>query len=265
MVPPKHVRSAFGCTALPVPLPGGEGEASRCGDIVLKPCHDAAEAEWIAKLHLDITPDGFRLPQPVRSASGVWIVDGWQAWTLVEGHHSRSRWPEVIATCRAFHRATAAVSMSTSLAWRDSPFARADRIAWGEEPPEVAPSLRPIVDQLLALLEPIVLPSQLIHGDFTENVLFADGQPPAVIDVSPYWRPAAYAEAIVIVDALDWCGADTSILDLVADIPEIYQLMARAELFRLAILDGLSRDGADTLGSVSRHMGTVELLEDRIG
>lgn len=265
MIPPEHVRSAFGCTVPPVPLPGGEGEVSRCGDIVLKPCQDAEEAAWVAELHRELTPDGFRLPHPVRASSGAWVVDGWQAWTLVEGHHARSRWPEVIAACRAFHRSTTTVAMPAFLARRDSPFARADRIAWGEEPPEVAHSLRPTVERLLGLLEPVDLPSQLIHGDFTENVLFADGQPPAVIDITPYWRPAAYAQAIIVADALDWYGADRSILDLVADVPEIHQLMARAELFRIAILDGLHRQGADTLGAISGHQRTVGMLAERLG
>ena len=36
---------------------------------------------------------------------------------------------------------------------------------------------------------PIVTTSQLIHGDLTENILFAEGLSPAVIDFSPYWRP----------------------------------------------------------------------------
>lgn len=264
MNPPGHVQTAFGCTVPPVPLPGGEGEASRCGDIVLKPCGDAEEASWLAELHLELQPDGFRLARPVRAASGTWVVDGWHAWTLVDGQHSSSRWPEVIATCRAFHRATAAVSMPAFLASRESPFARADRIAWGEESPDVALPLRPTVDRLLALIEPVVLPSQLIHGDFTGNVLFSAGQPPAVIDISPYWRPAAYAQAIIVVDALDWHDADLTILDLVCDIPEMYQLMARAELFRIAILDGLHRQGADTLDAISGHQRTVDLLSERI-
>lgn len=265
MIPPSHVQSAFGCAEPPVPLPGGEGQASWCGDLVLKPCHDAEEATWIAQLHLDIAPDGFRLPRPVRATSGAWVVDGWQAWTLVEGDHRRDRWPEVIATCRAFHRATASVARPAFLDVRDSAFARADRIAWGEVPADCAPDIRAVIARLQARLRPVDLRSQLIHGDFTENVLFVDGRPPAVIDVSPYWRPAAYAEAIVVVDALDWYGADTSILDLVAATPEIDQLMARAEIFRLAILDGVTGAWAHVREPLSRHMRTVELLEDRLG
>jgi uncharacterized protein (TIGR02569 family) len=265
MLPPDTVRSAFGCTALPVPLPGGQGEAVRCGEIVLKPCHDAEEASWIAQMHVDITPGGFRLPQPVRAEGVGWVAEGWQAWSLVAGVHASGRWPEVIATCRAFHRATATIARPALLARRTSPFARADRIAWGEEPADCVPTFRPVVEKLLSLLNPSDLPSQLIHGDVAGNVLFADGLPPAVIDVSPYWRPAAYAEAIVVADALDWYEADASILELVADIPELDQLMARAEIFRIAILDGLHREGADTLDAVSEHMRTVEWLEDRLG
>jgi uncharacterized protein (TIGR02569 family) len=248
-----------------VPLPGGEGEASRCGDLVLKPCHDAEEAEWVAQLHLDTAPDGFRLPRPVRATSGAWLVDGWQAWTFVEGDHQRDRWPEVIAACRAFHRATASVTRPAFLDRRGSPFARADRIAWGEVPADCAPDIQAVIARLQAHLRPVDLPRQVIHGDFTENVLFADGQLPAVIDVSPYWRPGAYAEAIVVVDALDWYGADTSILDLVADTPEIDQLMARAAIFRLAILDGVTIKGTNVREPLSRHMRTVDMLENRLG
>lgn len=265
MMPPGHVRSAFGCIAPPVPLPGGQGEAVRCGEVVLKPRHDADEAAWVAELHRDLAPDGFRLPQPVRGAGETWVIDGWQAWERVAGDHASGRWPEVIDACRAFHRATVSVARPSLIDRRCSAFARADRIAWDEAPADVAPQVRPVVERLRSLLKPIDLPSQLIHGDFAGNVLFADGLPPAVIDVSPYWRPAVYAQAIIVADALDWYEADASILDLVADIPDIHQLMVRAEIFRIAILDGMHREGADTLDAVSEHMRTVELLEDRLG
>ncbi|HEV2128880.1 MAG TPA: TIGR02569 family protein [Thermomicrobiales bacterium] len=263
--PRVSVRSAFGCTEMPVPLAGGQGEAFRCGDIVLKPCHDAEEGVWLARLHLDITPDGFRLPRPVRARSGEWIVNGWQAWTRIEGEHDTNRWSEVIATCRAFHRATAAIARPAFIDSRCSRFARADRIAWDEAPTDCVPQIRSTIEQLQSLLKPVHLPGQLIHGDFTENVLFADGVPPAMIDISPCWRPAAYAQAIVMVDALDWCGADASILELVTDIPEIDQLLARAEIFRIAILDGFHQQGADTLGVLSGHLRTVAMLTDRLG
>ncbi len=265
MLPSGHVQSAFGGTWTPVRLPGGQGEAFRCGDIVLKPCHDAGEAAWIAQLHLDLVQDGFRLSQPVAAAGGAWVVDGWQGWTFVEGEPATDRWSDVIATCRAFHRATASIPRPGIIDTRRTPFARADRIAWGEDPPDVLPRLQPLIERLQSLLTPVDLPNQVIHGDFTGNVLFATGLPPAVIDISPYWRPAEYAQAIVVTDALDWHGADTTILELVGDIPYIDQLLVRAEIFRLAILDGLARDGADVLDSISGHLATVDMLTDLLG
>ena len=65
--------------------------------------------------------------------------------------------------------------------------------------------LAPVADlfhALQSLLRPVHAVNQVIHGDLsgnvlTGNVLTAPGRVPAVIDFSPYWRPAAYADAIV--------------------------------------------------------------------
>ncbi len=81
-----------------------------------------------------------------------------------------------------------------------------DRIAWGELPAGDL-GLVPEVADLLAARTPVRAASQLVHGDLTGNVLFADGLPPAVIDFSPYWRPKALASAVVAVDAVVWLGA----------------------------------------------------------
>jgi hypothetical protein len=40
--------------------------------------------------------------------------------------------------------------------------------------------------------------SQLVHGALTAIVLFEQGLAPAVIDFSPYWRPSASGEAVVV-------------------------------------------------------------------
>lgn len=264
-IPPITVQEAFRCQEEPVPLSGGQGEAFRCGPIVLKPCHDAEEAGWIAQVCREVRQSGFRLPQPVEAIDGAWVVEGWQAWTFVDGGHRRDCWDSVIKTCRAFHAALRSVAKPAFLDTRNTPFARADRIAWGEESATFHPRLAPLVQRLQALMQPVDLPGQVIHGDITENVLFEPGRAPAVIDFSPYWRPAAYAQAIVVVDALDWYGADESILSLVSDVAEIDQLMVRAELFRICILNELNREGADTLDAVTGHERTVAMLERRLG
>lgn len=55
--------------------------------------------------------------------------------------------------------------------------------------------------------------------------------PPAVIDVSPYWRPAAYAGAIILVDhAIE--VQDHEVLAPTLLSPPGRQLLIRAVLFR---------------------------------
>jgi hypothetical protein len=56
---------------------------------------------------------------------------------------------------------------------------------------------------------------------------------PAIIDFSPYWRPACYASAIVVADALLWEGADKQILDHVRHVDDFGQYLLRALIFRL--------------------------------
>ena len=107
------------------------------------------------------------------------------------------------------------------------------------------------------------LPAQLIHGDLGGNVLFAPGQPPAMIDFSPYWRPAGLALAIAAVDALTWSGADPAILGELADQPELGQLLARAHVGRL-VTEVVSRAGdpdpSSGLGTVAQTSEPVTAL-----
>jgi hypothetical protein len=118
-------------------------------------------------------------------------------------------------------------------------------VAWGERDPEsvLADAPGPLGGQLrslLAALRPVHQPSQLIHGDLGGNVLFAGGEPPVVIDFSPYRRPAglALAVAVAAVDALMWSGADPAILGQLTaqagcDPADFGQLLARALVYRL--------------------------------
>ena len=73
----------------------------------------------------------------------------------------------------------------------------------------------------------------MIHGDLTGNVLFADPLPPAVFDMSAYWRPASLATAIVVADALAWEGATVDDVEAVLHEEQFGQLLARALLFRI--------------------------------
>ena len=58
-----------------------------------------------------------------------------------------------------------------------------------------------------------------------------------------------------------WEGADESILQVFADIPEFPQLLVRAELRRVLELDGLFQQiGKDCLDEVVAHLPTIEFI-----
>jgi hypothetical protein len=81
--------------------------------------------------------------------------------------------------------------------------------------------------------------TQFVHGDLTGNVFVDDRQTPVILDVSPYIRPRGWAAAIVLVDAVLWQGADTSLLRTYASDADTSDLVRRALVFRL-VADQLS-------------------------
>jgi len=277
MRPGPEVLASFGASADPVSLPGGEGTAWRAGEVVLKPAGDPRMARWTADLYRDLVSlgpagpldpsagrrdPGFRVPRPLRTvagdgAAGDWVAQdplagAWVAWQWLPGEPASwagvsPLWPRLIAASRAFHAALAGRSAPPWLGRDGSQWTVGDQVAWGEREPGsvLAAAPAPLAGQLrslLAALRPVRLPAQLIHGDLGGNVLFALGQPPAVIDFSPYWRPAGLALAVAAVDALTWSGADPAILGDLADQPELDQLLARAHVCRL-VTEIVSRRG----------------------
>lgn len=231
--PPKDVLTAFGVRGTPIALEGGRGSAWRADDVVIKPADTSEEIlAWQARVLADVSPDSVRIGRPERSTRGSFIVGGWTASVFCLGRHEPRRWSDIIAVGRRLHRALVQVARPDFLDLRADPWAVADRAAWGDV--SLAPYHdAPHVARLEGRLEPVRAPSQAIHGDLTGNVLFADPLPPAVIDLSTYWRPAEFATAIVVADALVWEGADVSELSSAMDVDEFGQLLARALLFRI--------------------------------
>jgi uncharacterized protein (TIGR02569 family) len=223
-----------------VPLAGGQGTAWRSGDVVLK-LLDRAEAElaWEAELFDSLACEGFRLARALRSADGSLVVEGWCASEAVAGRHEQRRWADVIAVGERFHAAVAGVARPDFLDHRSDRWSVGDRVAWGELPADEYMHVKHL-PRLFAALRPLTAPSQLIHGDLSGNVLFAAGLPPAVIDFVPYWRPLAFASAVVVADALVWEGADEHVLEPVADVDDFPQYLLRALVFR-AVTDRLFR------------------------
>jgi uncharacterized protein (TIGR02569 family) len=256
------VLNAFNVKAEVEALQGGQGESFRAGDIVLKPA--PLEAEWLAETFKGLKETGFRIPRPVSTSDGKWVFDKWCAWTFIPGHHDIGRVREIILTAKAFHASLAGFSKPDFLDKRKDPWAVADRMAWGEVKLDCHPALREPINKLSVLLKPLDFPSQLIHGDLIGNVLFEEGIAPGVIDFSLYWRPSNYAIAIIVVDAMNWHGVYESILQYVGGVPGFYQLMIRAQIFRLAVLEGFRQQGADISGGIEDQESTVELICGRL-
>ena len=125
-----------------------------------------------------------------------------------------------------------------------------------------------VTTHLTALLEPITPTCQVIHGDIAGNMLWTDTSRPAVIDFSPYWRPAPYATAIAITDAVLWYNADAANL-VDSTGAELDQHLVRALLFRLSvdglqILDpgsGVTPSSSHVHWNIDHAMPLIELLE----
>jgi len=238
--------AAFGASGEPKPLSGGEGRAWRVGDLVLKPCSDPDEWTWLATVLPTIPQDGFRLALPIPAHDGSWVADGWCAQPLVPGQHAE-RWADVIATGCRFHEATAGLTRPAFLDARTNPWSCGDRVAWEEMTPSVA---HPLLDALLKLREPVDVPAQVVHGDLTENVLFEDDLWPAIIDVTPYFRPPGFASAVVVGDAVRWRDADPEpLLEATADDPAFAQLFVRAVIYRLVTSLLFGREDVGYFGS----------------
>jgi len=237
--PSNQVLADFGIEhARPVRLPGGEGRSWRAVDVVLKPAGSVAETQWVAEVFSALPDSGaVRAPRPVSTVSGTWVSDGWMAWSWLPGETAIARWSEIIAAGCALHTLLADVPRPAFLDARDDVWAIGDRVAWGEQPLVVEHDRFRATAQALAVhLVPCREPSQLVHGDLTGNVLLFNGLPPAVIDLSCYWRPPSWALAVVAADALAWHGAGSEVVGLLPG-PEPVAMVARATLYRLMTSD----------------------------
>ncbi|WP_158801163.1 aminoglycoside phosphotransferase [Streptomyces sp. NRRL S-37] len=267
-LPPPSVLKAFRLAGRPEPLEGGQGQSVRVGDVVLKPAGDGSDVEWTARLMDGLQDRGdFRVPRFLRSVSGGFVVEGWAATRFLTGEPGPAgRWDALVAAGRAFHEALRDEPRSDRLDVHRHPWAVADRVAWGEATVEVAAPIHRSVTRLQALREPVDARSQLIHGDLTGNVLFAPGQAPAIIDFSPYWRPVAYADAIVVVDGLLHHGAGPHLVDSVVPGAEGAQMLLRALVFRLVARGVLAgRGGAPTEDELIGFARVSRFVEERIG
>ena len=205
---------------------------------MLKPVDNTAEASWVAATFEQLRVSGVRVARPVRSSDGRWVVAGWSAQRFVSGR-AEPRYSEIIGTSLVLHEALAQIPQPRYLRERDDLYSWADRLAWGEpvsrrwQLPDGHGAR--CFEELAAGRTRVSEPDQVVHGDMFGNVFFAGTAPPAVIDVTPYWRPAPWSAAVVAVDALTWGGAPAELLQEWSHLPEWPQMLLRALLFRLAV------------------------------
>ena len=216
----------------PQALKGGMGTAWRAGDVVLKPSPGAAEARCVAEAHagLQETP-GCRFQRPVPAPECGWEIDGWTAWRWIAGEAAPTRTREIVLAARAYHGLLASMPHDPALTLRTDPWARADRVAWGEAPVDYPVEYETMLAVLVTGTLPALSP-QRVHGDLTGNVVFAPGLAPGIIDPTLYWRPAAFAEAIVLVDQV-WFSP-TLDLSAFADTEALAPMVRRAAARRIA-------------------------------
>lgn len=235
MPPPRHVCQAFGAVGAPVCLPGGRGTAWRAGDVMLKPLDVLPdELRWLHETATRLPPSpDVRVSAPMASRTGALVVEGWTAWPVLSGEHRPGRWEEIAQVARGFSAQFAGVPRPAFLDLRSHAWARADRLAWGEEADgHVADA--PFLPALLSAREEVTDASCIVHGDLAGNVLFDAALPPAVIDPTVYSRPVRYAVAIIAVDAVCFWDAPLSLLERIDPGNDFPQYLLRALVFRIA-------------------------------
>ncbi|GAA2332658.1 TIGR02569 family protein [Saccharopolyspora halophila] len=250
------MRAAFGARVEEAEALEG-AVAWRCGEIVLKPASNTAEAAWVAQTLDVLEPDEVRVSRPVRSTDGRWVVSGWSASRDIPGQ-AEPRHDDVVAMSLRLHTASRYLAKPRFLNARQDIYALADRMAWGEEeyalPQDKGGRL---YDVLAGSRRNVRLQPQVVHGDLFGNVLFKADEAPGIIDFNPYWRPAEWAAAVVVVDSLAWGGADPAIVERWSHLTDWPQALLRALLFRLAVHALHPRSSTQTLTGLERSSQMV--------
>lgn len=244
------VLQAFGISGSPVPLAGGQGRSVLAGETVLKAVDDPIEVEWVMGIQHQVLRDkdkasGYRLAEPLMTADGCYVADGWSAARLISGQPGpKGRWEEVLNASRAFHKDLERIVRQPPvfLEQRSHRWAKADRVAWSEDVEhkrDVVADLDGVFTRLKELRRPVPETegrSQIIHGDLSGNVLLTSTPQnisPGIIDVSPYWRSVEYAEAMLVADGLLDFGEGEELIRLVGRDGYRLQMLVRALMFRV--------------------------------
>ncbi|KAF4493841.1 phosphotransferase family [Fusarium agapanthi] len=235
-LPPSPALDAFGVEGSLIQVLGGRD--------------DDKESEYITTLCkslLELHSVDYRVSRPIQASDARYVCDGWTAWEYLEGKATpQGKFDILMRACRAFHADVTRlpVERPSFLSTRQNRLTEADLVTWEEKKLEdveeinddVMATIQPILDQLLKLRQPFRegIKNQLIHGDLTGNVLFNSetNNPSVIIDITFYWRPAEYAEAIIVADGLIWLNGDRKLVEIFGTDHTRVQLLARALYWR---------------------------------
>lgn len=260
--PPLRVCAAFGIDPEELePVDENPAEPGwRSSRVVLRPATDAAEAVWAGRSLGSISLPDLRIARPAQATDGRSIVGGWMAYRTAgsevevdETTDGRPSVDEIVLASVKLHQALSRLPRPEFIAKRTDLLARADRVAWGEERAELDESRGGRWFEILSgAASASTLPDQVVHGSLFRSVRFTGDRQPTVVDFRPYFRPAEWATALVVVDAIVLNVAGATLIERWAHLPAWRQMLLRATLFRLAahaldegaderVLDGLRR------------------------
>lgn len=245
--PPPEVLIHFNIKGPVVPLPGGQEQSWFADETVLKPAEDSNTAQWMCEVQSNLHGHqlGFRVAEPIER-DGRYVFNGWTATKFVSGVEDvdlHTRLHEIMDASRAMHTVLAkqVIEKPLILSTVTHRWAHADRFAWGEPFDEALlnrnfyeSEIQGYIARLDVLKRAVPHSScQLIHGDLAGNILFDEGNPPAILDFSFYWRPVEYAEAVVLADGLTWQKFSIEEVKSVGWSVFRFQMLVRALIFRI--------------------------------
>lgn len=264
IAPSTSVLEAFKIGEKPHILPGGQGETWRAGFYVLKKTSNYDETLWSADLISHLPQDTLRIAKFKKTNQGEWMYDGWFVLEYLQGSHIEGHWEEKIRVCQELNTLLSNIDKPDFIDKKSDPWTIASKMAWSELPLKSDPRLSSYTERIQRLLQPIKVKNQIVHGDLTGNMLFADGMAPGVIDFTPIWRPKQYALAILVMDAITWEGADESIFAFVSEEENMFQILLRAALFRTLVMsEFLRQKKIDRFRELIKHKEALDMLIDK--
>ncbi|KAH8884191.1 hypothetical protein GQ53DRAFT_797970 [Thozetella sp. PMI_491] len=228
--PTPTILEAFSLTGIPQPLAGDRELCYRVENIVLKPSDDDVETQWVSELTtslLERAPTSYRLATPDqvvgRPESGISAPE--------------CRFRDALRVNETFNAdLKVAVRERTFATSRQSNrWNKASRVTWEEVRLYEIEGVNK--EWWLGKIRHLLDRSALARRPFPENgdILWENNPalPPAIIDLTLYWRPAEDSSAIAVADGLAWFGEGQGLIMFYGPSDLRLQLLVRALHWRI--------------------------------